>query len=383
MRRRWMVLLALVGCVNPDEIFPVSGTVASVDPVAGQVVRLLRRPHQTPYGSCDGTGLGPFKEVVADADGGYGFEVFRAQALGLTTNSQGGYCMQVRADFPSGSSAWADFSWFISGPTVVVPLRDWRAAPEVVDEVLRFEPPIPWPDDAAARDGSVVAQLDHQVVLLSGDGGVVWKAGDRVAVAVREALRLDGPRLEDFSGTASLRALLWEPVDQPQGPGNLQAWSTTELRAGQTVAFAGRRVPVSRGLPCPEVATPCPLTDGDLTVVDVGGLSGVTLALGAPATLSAVVLRGVSSGSLDVAVLLGQVDGGQLPPTSYQLVLSAFDPVNQDWTPVWVDGGWVSPEVRAQGLYSVLALDAGVPVARVTLWFPGGLQRIAEVSLFE
>lgn len=389
--RRWLamlaVALALPACLNPDDIFPVQGTVASAGPVAGQVVRLLRRPRLAPYGGCDGTGLGPFKEAVTDADGGYGFEVFRAQALSLNTGLTGGYCMRAVAEFPSGSVAWNDFPYFIQAPTVVAPLRDWRAAPRLEAEVLAFEPVLPWPDDAGGLDGSVPAQLEHQVVVLTGDGGVLWKEADRsydldTGASARVALRLDGARLEDFAGVASLRARLDEPVEFP-GLGFGAVATASELRAGQALPVAGTRAPPSRGLPCPEVGTPCPLTDGDLTVVDAGGVEEVTLALATPGPLSAVVLRGVSAASREVTLLLGQVDGGTLPPLVHLLPLTAFDQRPQYPEPVFVDGGLVFPPEPAVGLYAVVGLDAGEPVARVTLRFPGGLRSVAEVSLAE
>ncbi len=384
MRHALVGVLVVIGsgCFNPDDIFPVKGTVVSGSPVEGQVVRLLRQSQQGDFGSCDAEGAPVLKQTTADAEGRYGFEVFRAQAQNLT--SFGPYCFRVDADFPSGSAAWSDLNIF--SETQAPALRDWRARPRFDGGVLDYEPALPagWLDAGAL--------LDHRAQVLTDDGGLLWQVDDRFVSldggdATVEPMVLDAVRLEDFSGTVTLVARIYEPS---AGDGSLfggggATWPSN-LRAGEHLAVSGRRAPVSRGLPCPDVATPCPLTDGDLSVVEVDLREGVTLELPVPVPLSAIVLRGVETGVPFLAVLLTQADGGLVAPVQHLLPVSMFEALSptsgRPSRPGRRDGGVEAPS--AGGLaYSVIPLDAGVPIRRVTLRFPGGLSRVAEISLVE
>ncbi|MFZ5446287.1 MAG: hypothetical protein ACOZQL_40240 [Myxococcota bacterium] len=384
------VAALVTGCLNPDDILPVHGAVASIDGVAGHTVTLSREA-PTGFAPCGAPAAGkpPFKQATTDADGGFVFELFRAQTQSLVT--QGPYCFRFEVAFPSGSRAWSDTQG-IYEPTTLPLLRDWRPNAEVGDGgVLRFEPPIPLPDESAVLDGSVVNTVAHQVTVLTGDGGVVWQEDDLrepldfgprpgMVVRTRVPLMLDEVRLEDFAGTASLRAELVESEtldDLPSWP--VSSYVSSSLAAGQRLSVAGQRAPVSRGLPC-DLGAPCPLTDGDLSVVELQQRDLVTLTLTTPTPLSTVVLRGLGTSAPVVAVSLLREDGGvslvgaQLPTSQ------VFTAKTSGQLP---DGGFDA--TFGSSLYAVVPLgDAGVePVRQVTLQFPGGLVRAAEVSLFE
>ena len=383
-----LVFLVFAGCMNPDEIFPLHGAVTSVDPVEGQVVRLLR--HVQPQ-QCRSSQATPFKETVADAEGKYGFEVFRVEAQSL-----GGYytyCFRVEANFPSGSASWSD-PGSITTELSFAPLRDWRASPRLENDVLHFEPPVPWPDDAPPVHGpdgqwSLGTQLIHHARVTTDGGEVIWQGDDRLPVTdggfwfERKPIVLDDVRLEDFSSTVTLTADLYEPDQVPFGLLYSQSTPSVGMRAGERLSVQGLRRPVSRGIPCPELGTPCPLTDGDLAAADAGMLNEVTLQFPAPRLLSSVVLRGALFGGRLVGVRLTREDGGVVQEVETTAPYS--DPSSDDYAGLpssfiqLPDGGYTSLNFA----YLVIPLDAGAPVFRVTLQFPDGLAQIQEVSLFE
>lgn len=376
--------LLLTGCFNPDDIFPVKGRLESIDAVTAQPVRLTREA-QVNFGPCTGNGQ-PFKETTASEQGDYGFELFRAQTQSLS--GFGAYCFRAETTFPSGSEAWSDLQG-IFDETRVATLRDWRPEASVGDGgVLRFTPPIPLPDDRAVLDGSVVTALDHRVEWRTSDGGLAWRADDHLqaftrdpeaaAVPVRVDLVLDDETLEDFAGELTLRAHLGEYGEETFGPRGGRQYFESQLVAGQRLSLVGAKVPLTRGLACPDVATPCPLTDGDLTVKDVELREGFTLTLPSATEVSKLVLRGVETSLPAVSVLLGTEDGGVITLAPQVLPTSAW----MEAPPVRLleDGGF--DQTFGASYFAVVPLDAGVPVKKVTLRFPGGLLRAAEVSLF-
>ena len=270
------------------------------------------------------------------------------------------------------------------------PFPDWRAQPTRVDGVLHFEPLAPLPAEESLEGD----QLAHRAEWVTEDGGLAWLADDRFLSAdgptpLRQAMPFEDVVLEDFTGTVQLTARLTS-VSTSVGPFGGSS-STIEVRSGQTLHFAGTRTPVSRGLPCPTLGTPCPLTDGDLTPADAG-VQVVTLALPTPAALSAVVVRGASAGGFAtgsglMAVLLKDADGGLLSVVQQPLPLSLWN----GGAPTMVrrprrDGGMVDVnagvEVESEPRYVVIPLDGGV-VGSVSVGMAGGVDRISEVSLFE
>ena len=367
--------LLLVGCTNPDELVPLSGTVRSSGSVEGQMVRLLRhyQPFQPSTGQCQSAEATPFEETQAGAEGEFRFELFRIEAQSFS--GFGSYCFRVDTTFPSGSVAWSDLSGLFT-ETRLAAFYDWRAAPRLEGDVLRFEPAV-----AAAEDGG--ESLDHRAQVVTSDGGTVWGAGDRrlsrFETLEREPIVLDAARLEDFSATVKLRARFYSFELVPYGVSR-RSTPPVELRSGDELAVAGSHVPLSRGLPCAGFASPCPLTDADLTMVDAGLREEVTLELPSAAVLSSVVLRGAEVASRTFTLVLTTEDGGVVLSTSEPFDAWAFE-TGRSEIPyiVLADGGYAGTSIE----YLVVSLDAGVPVQRVTLRFPNGLLRIAELSLFE
>ena len=386
MKRFVAIALVLAGCTNPDDILAVRGTVSSVDPVEGQVVRLTRQ-------RVSGLNLGqpcvptePFKEMNTGADGAFEFEVFRLETRDT--------CFRAEATFPSESVSWSSVL-FYGATTELAPLLDWRANPSIDGGVLHFDPPVAWPDDLPPmRMGNTYRtgiQLTHREQLVTSDGELAWQADDRSLSADagfdfpptyrRELLLLDDLRLEDFEGTVILSASLSDPDQQSSSivsPGP----TATLMRAGQKLAVRGNRVPLSRGLECPEVGFPCPLTDGLLTEVDAGLVEAVTLSLPAPATISSVVLRGAWVGNGVIRVALTPEDGGV--ETEAELTLPrpniyAGVPLEQQLNVLTPEGSYIN----FREAFVVIPLDAGVPSSRVSVKFPSRLARIRELSVFE
>jgi hypothetical protein len=388
MWRCAVLTLAFAGCTNPDDILVAHGSVGSVDSVDGQVVRLLRylNPQPSQFQAppvTDPCALAtPLKETSADATGAFGFEVFRVE-------TRRALCFRAEAQFPSGAVAWSDL--FFYGPErQLPPLLDWRAAPRLDGGVLHFDPPVPWPDE-----GATGIQLTHRVQVVTTDGGLAWQAVDRLQLRdtgagpdgvtqyAREPLVVDALRLEDFEGTLSLSASLFDP-DQ-ETPILASEPLPARMRAAERLALRGTRVPLSRGLGCPELATPCPLTDGELTEVDAGMINEVSFNLPAPANVSAVVLRGAWVADEVLRVVLAQDDGGiagvfeRAVPRGDPAAFPLGGPFPSAPYVRIQDGGYA--ELRLT--YLIIPLDAGVPTSRVTLQFPAGLARIKEVSIFE
>ncbi len=386
----FVVSVVGLGCFNPDDIFPVSGSVRSGSGVDGQVVKLLRQPTA---GSCDQQTLAvPFKDVTTDAGGSYGFEVFRAQSQSLTT--MGSFCFRVSATFDgSGSQAFADLNR-ITQQLTLPPLRDWQARAALDGGVLTFEPVIPWPDDVSL-DGGPVTTLDHRVEVLTDAGTIVWRTEDWFpnpdgGANLREPMVLDDMRLEDFEAKTYLTARLVE-LDPPVLDLAARTPPPTHLRSGQHLSLHGARVALSRGLPCPELASPCPLTDGDAAYFTLS-TNTLTLSLPTPAPLTAIVLRGVETASPLVGVVLTQDDGG-MQHLSHQLPLSVEDLRAAGVGGGGAGGGGVIPPRRRDGgipsmtlpaitTWSVVTLDGGASFGTVQLVFPEPVTKVGEVSLF-
>ena len=381
-----LVLLMLAGCFNPDDIFPVHGSVTSIDPVEGQVVRLLRDTAPALGPSC--TDAQPFKETTVDAAGNFSFDVFRAQAMKLTGGSP--FCFRVETTFPSGSTVSSELL-AISGEETLPAFPDWRAQPSRVDGVLRFEPVQPLP----AVESFEGPQLAHRAQWHTEDGGLAWAADDLVSafdpvtmslVPTRAPLQVDDFALEDFSGTAVLHARLTIIGTEENVFGNRSA-HTLELKSGDTLALAGHRAPISRGISCAPYADPCPLTDGALTPVDAGVITGtnslMTFTLPAPTVLTAIVLRSVETDTLLMGVQLLDADGGALALVQQELPSSLWNASVPSFMVRQRSDGGVEFAPRADPHFITIALDAGVSVSAVRIGFAGGVESWSEVSFFE
>jgi hypothetical protein len=378
------LLLLLTGCFNPDDILPVHGTLTSVDPVAGQVVHLLRDPVAESGPTC--SEAKPFKEIAADDSGNYSFDVFRAQATKLTGNGQ--FCFRVDTAFASGSTVFTDIMG-LSGDRALPPFPDWRAQPQRTGGVLYFDPIAPLPaDEMAAGD-----QLTHRAEWFTDDGGLAWVTDDRVGevdlanmgalVVKRVPMPFDDVTLEDFSGAVRLRAQV-TIVEADIGPFGGGA-TTYEAASGQALPLSGSRVPLSRGLACPALGSPCPLTDGDLTPVDAGSdpFFKVTLTLPAPATLSSIVIRGAETESTLLGVQLVGADGGVLALVQKVLPVTMWSSGVPKFSRRPRRDGGIVLEPQSEARFVTINVDAGVPISEVRIGFGGTVERISEVSLFE
>ena len=380
-----LLLLVLPACFNPDDILPVHGSVVSLDPVAGQAVRLLRDPVALRTASC--ADAKPFKETSTDEAGNFSFDVFRAQATKLS--GMGTFCFRVETDFASGGAAFSEILGLF-GEVTLPPFPDWRAQPTRAEGALRFEPMAPLPETEETFDGP---QLVHRAEWFTEDGGLAWVADDRVlafdpltngVAPARQPMLMDDLALEDFAGSVTMSARLTNPGEQ-MGPFDSNSTSI-EVRSGQRLQLSGGRRPISRGLGCPPYAAPCPLTDGDLSPVDAG-VQLFRFTFQTPTRVSSVVVRGAETESLLMGVIFGELDGGldAGPPRFVQHVMAT-----SLWNanvPTFVvkmqpDGG-VEFSPKSDPHFFTLTFDAGAPVSSLTVGFASGVDRIAEISLFE
>ena len=373
------LLFILSGCFNPDDIFPMKGRVASIEPSQGQYVELLRDPDVTGgTASCDGAR--PFKTTTTDAEGNFQFALFRAQTQHLS--GRGTFCFRVQTTFPSGARAWTDITG-INGEITTATLREWRTGLFADGGVLQFSPPLPLAD---AEDAGF--HISHRAQFEQADGGLVWQVDDDFSsfanhTSDRRPMEFDSLRVEDFSGTLQLTAVVFEPAPPSDlGPFGNDGYWPVWLAAAATLPVTGGPGPLSRGLPCADLGSPCPLTDGSLESIDLAGRLSLSLQLPGATSVSAVVLRALEAPSLRIDVELFDADGGQVQAVQEQLPLGWIDQLfftTPSRPPV--DGGFIdvlAPPVT----WAVIHLDAGVPVKTVTLRFPLGVERCAEISLY-
>lgn len=384
MKRLGLVLLGtLAACFSPDDLLIVDGRVASPEP-AGQVVRLLRG---RPAGGAACGDYRSFKETVTDADGGFSFEVFRAQAQALVEGLED-RCFRAEVDFSSGARA-STVVLRLFGPETLPVLPDWRPAMSLDAGSLFFTPVAPLPAEEALDGEQVTHRLEARTV----DGGLAWRQDDRVLVvagreeprAVRVPLTFDEALLvEDEALTLRLRGRV-VGMFEAEGPfgGGRGFANPVEVEASEAIAVAARAAPPTRGLPCADYGSPCALTDGALAPQEPER-SGNALVLELPTPLAArwLVLRGLETESPLLGVQLTGVDGGAVLQSQYLAPESLWDPVDAPRDVPLPDGG-----VRRAGeerlRFVAIPLDAGAPVTRVRVSEPVGLRRAAELSVLE
>ncbi len=369
------VSVSLSACFNPDDIFLVDGHVFSDAGVDGQEVLLLRsRDCRAPNSSSVGSRM-------VDAGGAFHFEVFRAQAQPLSQTGAG-FCFRAVARFPTGAESWNDFS--ITDNVDVGTLTDWVANLSLDGGVVVFDPlnplpPLVDPNDAAAE------QLDHRLRATTTDGGVVWLDDDRPDTwdggpASRHPLRFAAFEMEDFTGQYTLTMRAASAINSSFFA---PMRSVVFTRAAEVPPFTGTLVPVSRGLECPPLRSPCPLTDGLLVSTQFEGVPEFSIALPVATPLEAVVLRGVETRPNDdnlreVRLELSLGDGGL---TTID-VLDAFSVYSSQNSILGVlDDGGIDYQVGFE-IYRVIPVDEPEAISSVRVIFPGELQRASEVSLF-
>lgn len=382
MKRLALALIAALisGCFNPDDIFPVHGSVASPDGVEGVTVELLRDSSTTLGAPTCEQGT-PFKTTTTDAEGKFSFDLFRAQTQSLS--GRGLHCFRVQVKFPSGATARADLP-AIGGELTVPGFTDWRASPRLEAGEFRFTPVT---DLAEAEDAGQL--IGHRLDFVTMDGGLAFRAEDVIADLggqfQRQPLRFGAEAIEDFAGALHLTALV--PAVREEGVSFRGESVAVWLEAAEKLPIAGTALPQSRGLPCPSVAQPCPLTDGQLEPVELLVRQSVSLDFPGEIDAGALVLRGLQTLSPTFAVQFFASDGGRVQARSLAgvtdevnflapLGLLASNSITVQPTD---DGGVMLGGVPAR--YVSVPVSPVAPISRVVLRFSAGVQELAELSV--
>ncbi|HEY0880534.1 MAG TPA: hypothetical protein VGD87_03330, partial [Archangium sp.] len=314
----------------------------------------------------------------------------QAQRLGtagvaaITGNeSPGGFCFQAKTRFESGAEVVATFR-NVNGEYQLPPLTDWNAGVIPGSVSSRFSLPAP-PSPQRPGGFAEAARLE----LVTAEGALVWATPTTISAGPDGGSRTSfggftREMVEDF--TASLRpALRFGYAGIIVSPGQHED-VTVDLWAGVTQPVQGSVVPFSRGLSCPPLADPCPLTDGRLERLDGGFAARVSLRWGGARRPSMVLLRGVETGPSSITGEALGVDGGIAGRSSELWVTNRWDiPVE-----FWPGDEFVPLEDQLGADRSAVMMPRFVrlglpsrPSLGLDLTFPGGLAGITEVSIFE
>ncbi len=355
--KRALVIAVFVftGCFNPDDIFPINGRVGGAE----QVVMLSRAPNP-PMAEC-----GPWSVLErgrSDADGGYTFEVFRAESMRLTNGEP--YCFRVNTSYGSGTSVSATVE-AIFGEVQVPPMPDWTPGLQLDGGVFAFAP-------YRTRDPGVDFFVLQHVIEVKAFTRVIWRAADSSLATLGGALPPipADPRIyEEFGGSATIRASYTEGEGQLSPIGEFVVRPRVEVATRGSLPLGITHVAPSKGAPC-DFFSHCPLTDGSLYDESLEGQPWMQVNFKAPLAPSLVVIRGlvVHGPSLDVSGV--QFDGGLLPLGTFAVTRELDGPGS-----LGVNGYVPAPTFVA------LPVDAGEPVAslRVTA---EGLVQVDEVSIY-
>lgn len=354
MRRVWpWALVLLAGCHSPDDVMWLRGVVEQ----APRRVELLRSVD--PLDGC--LSLAPWRAQDSDADGGYAFQVVRAEVEQLTNGWP--LCLEVLARFPSGTEHRIDWSTGVQASLELPPLRDW--APGFVFEAHTDHVHFTRPEGCVANE----VTFDHLVV--SQPGALVWTAtatSSPLDGGAPEGLAVPPEVLEDFAGlTLSIETARWGCSQGVEGvpPREQSAPVPERWRAGEVATTSGRTPPASRSASC-DTGTPCPLTDGVLTpVVLPGGTRVLRFDVAQPVRVRTVVLRGLVSAASRVLVRWGSE--------------TVEHPLSQE---VWPPTFNLVPSPSAPR-YLLVDVGASSADTHVELEFDQPVEQLAEVSFFE
>ncbi len=351
MWRFSLVALMLSGCFNPDDIFPLIGSVTSTESPSGQRVQLLREEQ----GRCDEPRA--FKATTTDEAGAYRFELFRAQTQRLT--DFGSFCFRVQAGFSSGTVSSLNLNEVFSEQQLM-PLPDWNPALDWWNGELEFAPV------RTLEAGEDEARVVHRFELMR-DGEVAWRVDDvevdrMSGEAKRVRPRIDDDAVSEFSGWTQMRARILSAPRVELNPFGNPDDTVVEVTAGEHLeALLLEPTPPSRGAWCPGLPLPCTLTDGALTPVELGGIENVRVQV--PGIIPrAVVLRGVETQTSLMSVVLTNGQGEEQPPIIHAITVSAFN--------------------YGDARFFVIPLEVTYEVTQVRVVFPSGVQRISEVSVW-
>lgn len=357
MRRLWFFSAVIIaGCLNPDDILPIKGTVDGADrPLQ------LSRGLNPEGGEC--TDWKRLKEGTSNADGSFVFDVFRAQAMNLSTFDP--FCFLVETTYDNGTHVSSTIE-ALFGELKLLHFPAWTPALRREGGFVRFEP-------LAQRDETQVVL--HTVEAKRGEQ-TVWRAVDLglggLSFEPMPRALPDDPRIYDeFGGELSVSGRYFPMPMQSMGP--IESLPAPEVKATspELLTLSATQVPPSRGATCEGLPTPCGLTDGQMTGVPLDGAMSLTVNLSPPSMPSLVVLRALVTNSPVVAVWGTQEDGGVLPLGTFAL-LREGDPL-----------GSVGPDGRftPSPTFVALPVDAGVPLTSLSV---GGetLDSVDEVSVW-
>ena len=267
-------------------------------------------------------------------------------------------------------------------------------------------------DSTGTTQGLLSPTVPEAVVLLHGEGGLVWQQ-----MKAASPWTPNPYLLEDFAGVeAQLRAATvgrW--YFEPLGGLYSELEFLMEWRTARLPLPAGGLRPVSRGATCSPspVQGACPFTDGKLASVETApegtpsededeepGVKSLTITLQAPARPQRLVVRGLET-SLDIIesriklVLEGSPDGLVWSPLSTHSIVNFDSKEQRRWRFNDQDPPADSPFDKPVRLFEPpifldTALTVATPVRHVRLSVKpegrvvtGRLMRLGEVSLFE
>lgn len=276
VRRAVVLLLAFTSCLNPDDILPVRGHVEAAD----QLVVFSRAPTLSP------TSCGEWKELeraFTDSDGGYAFEVFRAQTIKFTTGQTS--CFRVDTNFVSGAHVSA--TMFALASEAQVPLlADWDPIPYSDGERINFEP-YRQPTDAG------VFMIRHVMSLHDGVRQV-WRATDAQWTErgfVKVPMDLDARIFQQFDAFVEMSAT-YVQSDALENPlEELVVLPRVEVEFPYRWHFGVERIrPASSGAPC-DFMRLCALTDGQLHTESLRQMPWMQINFPEPVKPELVVVR--------------------------------------------------------------------------------------------
>ncbi|MGV3619860.1 MAG: hypothetical protein ACO1OB_03530 [Archangium sp.] len=347
------------GCFNPDDILPIKGKLET----AGQRVQLSRAVN--PEGG-DCTDYKRLKTVDAGDDGSFTLDVFRAQATNIATFEL--YCFKVETTYDNGTHVASTMEQLVTEVSLLDFPR-WEPNLRREDGEFRFAP-------VAQRreDGSLIVQHFLEV---KRDEQVVWRTSDLVlggftTVPLSAPVRADPRIYDEFGGTLTMKGSFAEiPKDIPNPVDvdldELVIRPPVDAVPTDSLTLVRGLVPPSRGAACSSLASPCGLTDGALSAVELGGAQSVTIELSQPMTPSLIVVRALVTNSQLVAAFGTTSDGGVVPFGAYPLLRQGDPP-------------GASADEPAPTFVS-MAFDAGVEVRSVSV-AGESLIRVDEISVW-
>lgn len=348
---------ALGGCLNPDDILPVRGTVDA----AHQRVIFSRAPTLSPTSCGEWTEL---DRTFTDDAGAYAFEVFRAQALTFSTGQT--FCFRVDTVIPFSLVASATM-FTLSGEAQVPRIADWSPELELgSDGAWHFTP-------YRERGDAGTFFLRH-VVRLHDGARDVWVATDaqwneRGFAPV--PMDLDDRILSEFDATLRLSAAYVESNATENPLVQLVTLPRVEATLAWGWEFGHGPFAASRGAGCDFLGWPCALTDGQLFSESLRQLPWIQVNFDQPLRPELVVVRALVVHSNVVKI------SGVLPDDEVVELATHRLSRELDAAPRPLRDGGTEP---GPNFFSV-RLDAGVELKALRLEAEG-LVSAQEVSVF-